>query len=244
MKKYISLSKYPGKTGQYFYNEFFKHYNIDAVYEPRGTDNLDASIIQAIKEGVAGISVSMPYKKEVINYLNKSTASVSDYKSCNTVNVEDGRYVGYNTDIAGVEYVRMFMDTSDQITILGTGAIGRMFIRYLESNRFGKMNICARSLGSWHRRNECSDVIINCTSLGTVTIDSPFDVLPKNTRLVIDLAINNNNLKSQCATAGIKYVSGEEFYQAQFTRQFEIYTGIKVDPLLYNEIKSKQYETV
>ena len=244
MKKYISLSKYPGKTGQYFYTEFFKQYNIDAVYEPRGTDNLDVSIKQAIEEGVAGISVSMPYKKEVITYLNKAAPSVSNYNSCNTINVEDGKYIGYNTDIAGVEYVSTFMNTDDQITILGTGAIGRMVIRYLESNRFGKMNICARSLGSWHRRKECSDVIINCTSLGTATIDSPFDVLPTNTRLVIDLAINNNNLKFQCATAGIKYVSGEEFYQAQFTQQFEIYTGIKVDTQLYNEIKNKQYETV
>lgn len=32
--KFISLSQYPGKQGQYFYNSFFKLYNIQANYIP------------------------------------------------------------------------------------------------------------------------------------------------------------------------------------------------------------------
>ena len=244
MKKYISLSKYPGKTGQHFYNNFFKHYNIDATYEPRGTDDIDASIKQAREEVVAGISVSMPFKQSVIQYLDDVDPNVSTYNSCNTIKVENGRYIGYNADIAGVEYIRTLLSYHDRVTILGTGAIGRMFIRYLESNNFEKLNVCSRSLGNWNRRLNATDVIINCTALGTSTTDSPFDNLPKDVRLVVDLAINDNELKNQCEYNDIKYVSGKEFYQAQFVKQFEIYTGIVVDKEIYKNIERMQYETI
>jgi hypothetical protein len=40
------------------------------------------------------------------------------------------------------------------------------------------------------------------------------------------LAIFYNDLKKQTISADIKYVSGKEFYLAQFKKQFEIYTGI------------------
>ena len=42
----------------------------------------------------------------------------------------------------------------------------------------------------------------------------------------------------------IKYISGKEFYKFQFLSQFEIYTGIKSNIDVYNEIESRQYETV
>jgi len=246
MKKFISLSQFPGKTGQYFYTEFFKHYNIDATYEPLACTNIEKAIIQAVEDGVSGISVSMPFKQSTISYLNKKHPYVELYNSCNTIKINKGQTHGYNADLAGVEKVAKNILPGDRITILGAGAIGSMFIKYLEDSHYDGLNVCARNLRTWNERYKSADVVINCTALGTSTEESPFKLgqIPPTTRLVIDLAIKDNEFKQQCQNYNIKYVSGREFYRSQFLKQFEIYTGIKPSEQVYNEIESRQYETI
>lgn len=246
MKKYISLSKYPGKTGQYFYTEFFKHYEIDAIYEPMACTDLHQGLVQAVNDNVSGISISMPFKQTVIPYLHSRSYSVSAYNSCNTINNDAGFLTGYNADLAGVEYACKNIKLSDRITILGAGAIGSMFVKYLEDSHYDKLNVCDRSIGTWNERYKPADVVINCTALGTSNRDSPYNLgqMPPATRLVIDLAINDNEFKQQCQNYRVKYMSGREFYREQFLKQFEIYTGIKPSLDVYNEIESRQNETV
>lgn len=246
MKKFISLSKFPGKTGQYFYTEFFKHYKIDATYEPLACTNIEQAITQAVDNGVSGISVSMPFKQSIIPYLNKKHPYVALYNSCNTIIINKGQTHGYNADLAGVEYVCKYINKNDKITILGAGAIGSMFVKYLEEEHYENLNVCARNLSTWNERYKSADIIINCTALGTSTEESPYMLgqIPPNARLVIDLAIKDNEFKQQCQNYSIKYVSGREFYRSQFLKQFEIYTGIKPSEQVYDEIESKQYETI
>lgn len=246
MKKFISLSKYPGKMGKYFYTEFFKHYNIDATYEPRSCEDIKSGIDSALNEQVSGISVSMPFKQSVISLLNQRSASVQMYNSCNTIKIDKDSIKGYNADLAGVEYVTKSILRSDRITVLGAGAVGSMFVKYLEDSHYSNLNVCARTLNTWTNRYKPTDVIINCTALGTSTEESPYKLgqIPPDTRLVIDLAINDNEFKQQCQNYNIKYISGREFYRSQFLKQFEIYTGIVSDFKIYNEIESKQYGSV
>lgn len=246
MKKFISLSQYPGKTGQYFYTEFFKYYNIDATYEPLACTDIEQSIEQAIEDGVSGISISMPFKRTVIPLLNKKHPYVSMYSSCNTIKIDKNTTIGYNADLAGVEYVCKQIKQGDKITILGAGAMGSMFIKYLEEEHYNNLNVCAKKLNTWNNRFVYSDVVINCTALGTSSFDSPYRLgqIPPAARVVIDLAIKDNELQEQCKIARVKYVSGHEFYRSQFLKQFEIYTGIKPSEQVYNEIESRQHETV
>ena len=246
MKKFISLSQYPGKTGQYFYTEFFKHYNIDATYEPLACHDIEQSINKAIEEGISGISISMPFKKVVIPLLNKQHPYVDIYNSCNTIKITQGITQGYNADFAGVEYVCKEIKKGDKITILGGGAIGSMFVKYLEEQHYENLNVCTKASNTWNNRYMYSDVVINCTALGTSSFDSPYKLgqIPPDARVIIDLAIKDNELQEQCKITRVKYVSGREFYRAQFLKQFEIYTGIKPSEQVYNEIESRQYETV
>jgi shikimate 5-dehydrogenase len=246
MKKFISLSKYPGIMGKYFYTEFFKHYNIEAVYEPRACDDIKSAVDSAVNQGVSGISVSMPFKQTVISQLNQRSASVELYYSCNTITIDKEIVKGHNADLAGVEHVAKSILRSDRITVLGAGAIGSMFVKYLEESHCDKLNLCARNLNTWTDRYRPTDVIINCTALGTSINESPYKLgqIPPETRLVIDLAINNNEFKQQCQNYGIKYMSGREFYRSQFLKQFEIYTGITADYEIYDQIESKQHESI
>ena len=136
MKKFISLSKYPGKTGEYFYNYFFKHYEIDAVYEPRGTDNLYKSIEDAIMDNIAGISISMPYKQAVIEYIERPTGYVEIYNSCNTITINNGMFKGHNTDIAGVELHNISLAASknfEDILVKITSIVFALYLNLLFS---------------------------------------------------------------------------------------------------------------
>jgi shikimate dehydrogenase len=193
---------------------------------------------------VAGISVSMPFKKDVIEYLEKKDYSVDIYNSCNTINIENGQLVGYNCDIAGVEYTveEIAQSSLNTITILGAGAMGTMFKDYLRDNDYDPF-VSARVSKTWDVRHFVTEVIINTTSFGTATDASPLDYIPPGVRLVIDLAIKSNQLEQQCLNNGVKYIGGAEFYKQQFLRQFEIYTGIAPDSVIYDEIK-KNYETI
>lgn len=226
MKKYISLSKYPGKTGQYYYTKFFKHYGIDAVYTPYGTENIAKSLDKAVNKGVLGISVSMPYKTSVIDYIDNLTDTARIYNTVNTITNDNGILTGFNADFAGVEWACKQFNTDATVTVLGNGSMGKMFTDYLQMTHAGEVITAARSADTWSLRLSPANVVINATALGTSTTNSPFKKLPPDVSLVIDLAISDNNLKKQCMKAGVKYVGGGEFYKQQFLSQFEIYTGI------------------
>lgn len=233
MNKYISLSKYPGRQGFYYYTEFFKLYNIDAVYEPIGTDNLKASLDKAIAEGVKGISVSMPYKQEVIKYLDELDISVIEYDTCNTVVINNGVLKGYNCDYSGAQHVLQDIRLEDSVTVLGAGSMGSMIFKMLRHNA----RMVSPRLENWDQRHEPASIIINCTNQGTATPASPLDYIPDGCRLIIDLTVNDCDLAQQAANAGVKYISGQEFYKYQFMDQFKLYTGKTVDSYDYDTIR-------
>lgn len=230
MKNFYSLSEFPGKTGQYFYTEFFKLYHIDANYTPLGANKNNFELIfKSLLKDAAGISISMPFKQDVIEYLDNVDTTVSLYNSCNSILVKEGKLFGYNSDLDGVIYSTDCILPNENITILGNGAIGKMFHAHLHKNKYSNISVYSRSLSNWDRRHESTDIVINCTALGTSTSNSPLDYIPKNTRLVIDVAIKENKLFRQCQKNSISYISGQDFYKHQFRKQFKFYTGIEID---------------
>ena len=228
-KKFISISRYPGKQGYSFYSKFFEKYKIDASYTPIGTLSLLPEITTQLKNDVQGISISMPFKKEVIQLLDSADDTVVEYSSCNTIVVTDHKMHGYNTDLYGVIYSSSKIKNNSKVSILGNGCMGKMFSSYLNKHTNSEVTIYSPSLGNWGLINTKTDVIINCTPYGTANSDSPYRVLPTGTSMIIDLALNVGVLNQQATVVGSDYISGQEFYKHQFMKQFEIYTGISLD---------------
>ena len=224
MKKFISLSKHPGTTCQYYYTKFFNQNNIDATYIPQGTDNLAQSLAVALEEEVDGISISMPYKQEIIQYLDYADSLVTRYQSCNTVLIKNKKLFGFNTDFYGANYIISQIPDHLTVSILGDGSMGTMIKLMLKNDPL----VISRKSNNWNDRHKLRGAVINCTSFGTATLDSPFSALP-TLELVIDLAIKNNQLEEQCQQGNVKYIHGIEFYKYQFQKQFEIYTGTSIN---------------
>jgi len=221
IKKFYSLSQYPGKTGETYYRKFFSLKHLPYTYNALKCENIVDSVTELKNSNASGFSISMPYKSSVIPLLDEVDELVTQFNSCNTVVNIDGRYIGYNADYYGAIHVLKTIPKHESINILGNGAMGNMFKKILGS----RANIYSRSLGNWDQIQSLTGTIINCTSLGTSTKNSPFTKLP-NISHVIDLAMNDNDLKKQTISSDIKYIGGKEFYQQQFKKQFEIYTGI------------------
>jgi shikimate 5-dehydrogenase len=234
MKKYVSISQFPGQQGQYFYTEFFKANGIAAEYVPLAAtvDTFQETLEQS--RNCSGISISMPFKQTVIKYLDHQDSSVSEYDSCNTIVIADDKFFGYNTDLAGVEDVCKHINHDDKILVLGNGCIGKMFLKHLAINKYQKVIAISRSLGNWNERHQNCNVIINCTAIGTVDSSSPLERLSNQTALVVDLAIKPGQLSQQANQ--ITYISGQKFYQYQFMKQYKLYTGLEVAPSQYKLI--------
>jgi shikimate 5-dehydrogenase len=221
-----SISASPGKTGTYYYSEFFKHYDIKAEYNSfKANDNYELEKYLK-KEMYLGFNISMPFKSEVIRYLGIFSPEVSNYNSCNTIKVTREYLHGFNTDIAGVFKVLSSISKDDFVLVLGNGAIGKMFTKVLklQDRRF---EVISPSLNNWDSRHQKCDVLINCTSMGTSISASPIDFI-NGIHTVYDLAFNGINLSK--ISSSINYFPGIFFYKEVFLKQFLIHTNISPDP--------------
>lgn len=122
-----------------------------------------------------GINVTIPYKQEVIKYLDVCSSVVKETNSVNTIINRNGFLYGYNTDYEGLKFLLSHNNISIKnktVLILGNGATSRT-IKVL-STHLGAKNIiiAARSpkdnklLFSDIESIKGSNIIINATPSG------------------------------------------------------------------------------
>jgi shikimate dehydrogenase len=226
IKKFGSISVSPGKTGKYYYSEFFKHHNILAEYNPFKASNINEALGYLSNKQYSGFNISMPFKQQVIEYLNVSSLDVDLYNSCNTIKISNGELTGFNTDINSVLKIISSVVETDYVIVLGNGAMGKTFVKVLKEYGINH-SVISPSLNNWGKRHEKCDILINCTSLGTSVNVSPVESVSA-TRIVFDLAINGYKLREKCKS--VTYVSGLSFYKEVFLEQFFLHTGVQPNP--------------
>ncbi len=95
---------------------------------------LQARIRQAVLEGVSGFSVTIPFKQEIIQYLDDIDPTARAVNAVNSVAVEEDRLLGYNTDCHGfsqpLNSYRPLLK-SGRAMILGSGGGARAAIHSL-----------------------------------------------------------------------------------------------------------------
>ncbi|QTE22751.1 shikimate dehydrogenase family protein [Polaribacter cellanae] len=156
-------------------------------------------------DSICGINVTIPYKEEVIPYLDKLDKTAKKIGAVNTIKfTKRGNLKGYNTDVVGFEksISPYFKKHHKFALILGTGgaskavafALKRNNIKYkfVSRNPSGEKEISYQDLSEkiFNKYN----VIINCTPLGTSpNVDKyptiPYQYLSKK-HLLFDLIYN------------------------------------------------------
>ena len=128
------------------------------------------------KREFKGINVTIPYKTEVMKYLDEIDASAEEIGAVNTVVNTNGKLKGYNTDIFGMK--KMFEETgvtleNKRVLILGTGGTSKTAFFVAEKSGATEVVKVSRT----PRTNEISydeaeatgdrwDIIINTTPCG------------------------------------------------------------------------------
>jgi len=186
MKKYLVIGNpIDHSLSPKLHNYWLKKHNIDAIYEKRLLEKKDLEgIIKEIKnEELAGINVTVPFKKLIVPFVDRLTTLADEAQSVNTIYKIDNKVIGDNTDIGGFEKALKFIDfdTKNKIVfILGAGGVALSIILALKrlgvkkiflSNRTEKeatilkKNFSELEIIKWGK-NPKSDLIINATSLG------------------------------------------------------------------------------
>ena len=118
-----------------------------------------------------GINVTIPYKKDVIPYLDELSPIAAKLGAVNTIIRREGRLIGHNTDYFGFkEMVRSSgLDLAGKkALVLGTGGASKPVIAALEDLGANVISISRsgeNNYGNLHRHTDAA-VIVNATPVG------------------------------------------------------------------------------
>jgi shikimate dehydrogenase len=237
------------------HNGAFQRLGWNAVYLAFEVKDLEEALRGIRGLGVRGVSVTIPFKTEVIPLLDKVEGLARKIGAVNTIVNRGGKLTGYNTDWNGAlealeEKVNL---KAKKIVLLGAGGAARAIgfglkerdCQLIVVNRSKKKGEgLSRELGCDYLPKSSlvrmkageleAEVIINATSLGMVPRDgeTPFPkYLLEKGMVVMDIVYLplQTKLLREAKERGCLTVNGLEMLMRQGAAQFEIWTGRRLE---------------
>lgn len=144
--KPVNHSKSP-----YMHNRSFEILGLDFAYMAFEIENHEVEkSIEAMRTlNVKGFNITMPYKEEVIRFLDKVDEEARIIGSVNTVLNHNGKLMGYNTD--GKGFVKSLEEKDvkfkgEKIVILGSGGAAKAIAIQLALDSAGEIVIANRTV--------------------------------------------------------------------------------------------------
>lgn len=247
MKRY-GLLGYPltHSFSKRYFTEKFETEKIDSTYQNFEIDNINKfpDVIKNNPE-IVGLNVTIPYKEQVIQYLDELNDSANEIKAVNTIRVtrtESGIHLkGFNTDTYGFENALkpLLKDHHKKALILGTGGASKALKYVLTKLGIEFLSASIEELKENEIRYEDIDeqmmadrlLIINATPLGTYPkVDAspniPYEFITDK-HLLFDLVYNPE--VTQFLDRGLKkgatIKNGYQMLLGQAIRSYEIWSG-------------------
>jgi shikimate dehydrogenase len=193
-----------------FFNFKFEKENRNDSYE-----NFDIPVLSKISEilennpDLKGLNVTIPYKKSIIQLLDKVDKEALQIGAVNTIKInKDGSLKGYNTDHYGFSkaLIEFFPLKEKKALVLGTGGASKAVKYVLQIMNFEVTQVSRTKTENNITYSDLDrDVIkqnyliVNCTPLGTFPKieefpDIPYEYLTKD-HLAFDLTYNPRETK-------------------------------------------------
>jgi len=123
----------------------------DLVYVPLKVEKQNiGAVVNALKRlEFVGFNVTVPYKREIMKYIDENTKEAILMGAVNTVKNIDGRLFGYNTDAEG--FARSFKEESGvgfarkKVVIIGAGGVARSIAVKLAKEGVEKISLVNRT---------------------------------------------------------------------------------------------------
>ena len=167
------------------HNYWIKKNNLKASYDKKliEQDEIQGLILDLREERIHGLNVTVPFKKEVIPFLDVLSDEARNSQSVNTIYKNKDKIIGDNTDIEGF---KIGLETTSQTIknkvalILGAGGVVPSIIIALKKMQISKIYLSNRTeikalevkklfpeieLIEWGKTTTF-DIIINATSIG------------------------------------------------------------------------------
>ena len=237
------------------HNGAFRRLGLNAVYLAFEVKNVEEALRGIRGLGVRGVSVTIPFKTEVLPFLDKIEGLGKKVGAVNTIVNRRGKLIGYNTDCDGaLEALEAKTDLGGKrVVLLGAGGAARAIgfglrergLRLIVVNRSKERGqaLCEElrcdylpmsSLTRMMAGELEADAIINATSLGMYPRDGETPVskeLLKKGMMVMDIVYEplQTRLLLEAKEKGCVTVDGLEMLIRQGIAQFEIWTGRRLE---------------
>ena len=182
-----------------------------------------------------GLNVTVPYKEDVIPFLDKLSEEAAAIGAVNTIVRKDGRLIGYNTDYYG------FMHTLDEnevqvegakCLVLGAGGASKAVCAVLKDMGAGEVVVMSRKGETTFADiadHKDADILINTTPVGMYPDTGKSLVYPGTfTKLkwVVDLIYNpiRTNLMCQAKKSLMEPISGLQMLVSQAVYSYMLFT--------------------
>ncbi len=223
-----------------WFNAKFREEGIDAVYKNFMLSSVEEFTSLSKENELAGLNVTIPFKKVIIPFLNEIEESAKKTGAVNTIKFLDSENKftkGYNTDyLAFSETIRPLLGNRKKALILGTGGAAFAVKAALEdlmipsdfvSRLPGEKRYIYTELNQEIMKEYL--LLINCTPLGMYPDVSSFPPIPyqyiNSSHLVYDLIYNPEEtlFLSKAKEAGAKVKNGRDMLIRQAELAWEIW---------------------
>jgi shikimate dehydrogenase len=228
------------------HNAAFAAAGLDAVYVPFAVADL-AQAVQGLRGlDLGGVSVTIPFKEEILSLLDEIDDQARLIGAVNTVVNREGRLWGTNTDwygaVAALEEETAL--AGKRVLILGAGGAGRAIV-YAVRQAGGTVLVTdadearaqtlAQEFGAAFvpladASQESAAVLINASPVGMAPQAEAIPIDPKaleNFSTVMDIVYKplQTRLLREAAARGCRCIDGLQMLVHQGGRQFELFTG-------------------
>ncbi len=225
----------------YFKEKFEKEEITDTSYENFDIESIDlfSDLVKNTK-GLEGMNVTIPYKEEVMPFLDDINEQAAEIGAVNTIKVtKDGKLIGYNTDCYGFkESIKPLLKPHHKkALILGTGGASKA-VAYSLKNLGIEFKYVSRRMSKGigftydtldEKDIENHTIIINCTPLGTFPNIENYPDIPYSSitdkHILFDLIYNPEETKflNFGKQKGATLINGLKMLQLQAEKAWSIW---------------------
>jgi shikimate dehydrogenase len=143
----ISLSARPSNNGTRFHNHLYEALDLNWIYKAFAPTDLTQAIAGVRGLGIRGCAISMPYKEDVIELVDRMDPSAEAIDSVNTIVNDDGVLTAHNTDYAAIAQLitENDLDPASSVLLRGSGGMAKATAAAFRNAGFTDVTIVARN---------------------------------------------------------------------------------------------------
>ena len=232
----IAFSKSPN-----IFNTFFKINSDNARYFRLSAETAKEAITVFNELELSGMSVTAPFKADIMQYLDEIDNVAKNIGSVNTIVRKNNKLIGYNTDYNGI--IDSLPNVNDKnILLLGAGGAAKAVAFSLKQNGaiitiVNRTNTKAQELAKKFNvlQKDISDIesIINTTDIIINTIPNSVKLIKdewlKPNHIIFDAIYNNSAYKEIAEQKSIEFIDGKKWLLNQAIPAYKLFINKDIE---------------